>query len=117
MDCGDACERCHLDPRWSSLWGHEPCEGVPKCVAGTHANGATGTFGGAPYETTKRVRGVPKQRHADAAMPCEFRHWDLRWSSLWGHETCEGCAETETCGGQRQGWDEGRKGGRGQREE
>eukprot|EP00959_Pyramimonas_sp_CCMP1952_P047235 985723-Pyramimonas_sp.AAC.1 len=20
-------------------------------------------------------------------------HWDLRWSSLWGHETCVGCAE------------------------
>eukprot|EP00959_Pyramimonas_sp_CCMP1952_P452015 9463970-Pyramimonas_sp.AAC.1 len=18
---------------------------------------------------------------------CELRHWDLRWSSLWGHET------------------------------
>eukprot|EP00959_Pyramimonas_sp_CCMP1952_P029971 628772-Pyramimonas_sp.AAC.1 len=25
--------------------------------------------------------------------PCEHRHWSLRWSSLWGHDTCEGCAE------------------------
>ena len=24
---------------------------------------------------------------------CELRHWDLRWSSLWGNETCEGCAK------------------------
>eukprot|EP00959_Pyramimonas_sp_CCMP1952_P067966 1418627-Pyramimonas_sp.AAC.1 len=23
------------------------------------------------------------------------RHWDLRWSSLWGHGTCEGCAKME----------------------
>ena len=27
---------------------------------GTHANPATGTFGGAPYGATNRVRGVPK---------------------------------------------------------
>ena len=39
------------------------------------------------------VLGVPKQRHAEAGTPCELRHWDLRWSSLWGHETCEGCAD------------------------
>ena len=24
---------------------------------------------------------------------CGRSHWDFRWSSLWGHETCEGCAE------------------------
>ena len=29
---------------------------------------------------------------------CELRHWDLRWSSLWGHETCEGRADMD-------GWD------------
>eukprot|EP00959_Pyramimonas_sp_CCMP1952_P203493 4255315-Pyramimonas_sp.AAC.1 len=25
---------------------------------------------------------------------CGHIHWDLRWGSPWGHETCEGCAET-----------------------
>eukprot|EP00959_Pyramimonas_sp_CCMP1952_P320188 6700715-Pyramimonas_sp.AAC.1 len=54
-----------------------------------HAGGATGTLGGAPYGGTKRVRGVPN----GAAPPCGQRHCDLRWSSLWGHETCEGCAK------------------------
>ena len=24
---------------------------------------------------------------------CEHCHWGLRWSSLWGRETCEGCAD------------------------
>eukprot|EP00959_Pyramimonas_sp_CCMP1952_P353561 7407547-Pyramimonas_sp.AAC.1 len=24
---------------------------------------------------------------------CGRQHWGLRWSSLWGHATCEGCAE------------------------
>eukprot|EP00959_Pyramimonas_sp_CCMP1952_P332647 6965811-Pyramimonas_sp.AAC.1 len=24
---------------------------------------------------------------------CELRHWDLRWSSLWGHETLSWVAE------------------------
>ena len=28
-----------------------------------------------------------------AAGACERTHWGLRWSSRWGHETCEGCAE------------------------
>ena len=77
MGGGDACERRHWGPRWSSLWGNETCErcaevthvssygatkrvrGVPGCVAGTHVSAATGAFGGAPYGATKRVRGVP----------------------------------------------------------
>ena len=29
---------------------------------------------------------------------CEHRRWGLRWSSLWGHETCEGCAELGAVG-------------------
>ena len=36
---------------------------------------------------------------------CGRQHWGLRWSSLWGHETCEGCAEVgvgDACG--RQHW-------------
>eukprot|EP00959_Pyramimonas_sp_CCMP1952_P199829 4179642-Pyramimonas_sp.AAC.1 len=28
-----------------------------------------------------------------AGPPCELRRWDHRWSSLWGHGTCEGCAK------------------------
>ena len=27
-----------------------------------------------------------------ACGPC---HWGLRWSSLWGYETCEGCAKVD----------------------
>ena len=73
-------------------------------------------FSETPYEATKRVRGVPKQGYGShaggdtgtfstvderAAPACRLRHWDLRWSSLWGHETCEGCADIggrDTCG-------------------
>eukprot|EP00959_Pyramimonas_sp_CCMP1952_P435552 9120399-Pyramimonas_sp.AAC.1 len=29
----------------------------------------------------------------NAAVPCGRCHLGLRWRSLWGHETCEGCAE------------------------
>ena len=27
MGVGDACGRSHWGLRWSSLWGHDPCEG------------------------------------------------------------------------------------------
>ena len=57
---------------------------------GRHAGCATWTLGGAPYGATKRVRGVPQWGGHRMRV---FRHWDLRWSSLWGHETCEGCAK------------------------
>eukprot|EP00959_Pyramimonas_sp_CCMP1952_P189229 3958187-Pyramimonas_sp.AAC.1 len=79
------------------------------------------TFGGAPYGDTNRVRGVPtwsggthaKRRFRDRQRSsvwghetcegcvlnrwrdaCEGCKWDLRWSSMWGHETYEGCADT-----------------------
>eukprot|EP00959_Pyramimonas_sp_CCMP1952_P099921 2089174-Pyramimonas_sp.AAC.1 len=26
LNCVDACGPCHWGLRWSSLWGHEPCE-------------------------------------------------------------------------------------------
>ena len=83
-----------------------------------HADCATGTLGGAPYEATKRLRGVPKWAGGRMrTMPlglsveppmrprsswgcrnclghaCERGHWDLRWSSLWGYDPREGCAE------------------------
>eukprot|EP00959_Pyramimonas_sp_CCMP1952_P370363 7756581-Pyramimonas_sp.AAC.1 len=43
--CGDACELRLWDLRWSSLWGHEALYWVGE----THANCASGTFGGAPW--------------------------------------------------------------------
>eukprot|EP00959_Pyramimonas_sp_CCMP1952_P320046 6697781-Pyramimonas_sp.AAC.1 len=48
--------------------------------------------GGAPYGTTKRVRGVPKCRGGGEAA-CGRSRWGLRWTSLSGHEAFEGCAK------------------------
>eukprot|EP00959_Pyramimonas_sp_CCMP1952_P038236 800201-Pyramimonas_sp.AAC.1 len=89
MGVRDACGLRHWDLRWSSLWGHEACEGVPKWVCVTHAGCAIGTVGGAPYGATKRVMGCAAMRGRGACVP---RHWDLRRSPLRGHETYEGCA-------------------------
>ena len=90
------CERSHWGPRWSSLWGHEPrerCAEMGLRWAGrTHANCATGAFGGAPHGATNRVRGVPEWVSMRGRGACGHGHWGLRWSSLWGHEPCEGCA-------------------------
>eukprot|EP00959_Pyramimonas_sp_CCMP1952_P207352 4337440-Pyramimonas_sp.AAC.1 len=52
--------------RWSSPWGHEPCEGCAEIDLGWAGN---------------RMR------------PCCRAP---RWSSLWGHEPCEGCAEMDS---------------------
>eukprot|EP00959_Pyramimonas_sp_CCMP1952_P234939 4909131-Pyramimonas_sp.AAC.1 len=49
----DACGPCHWNLRWSSLWGH----GTLSLVALTHADPATGAFGGALYGATKRCPG------------------------------------------------------------
>ena len=51
---------CGCRFRWSSLWGHEACEGCATMGWRRHAGAATGAFGGAPNGATKRVRGVPK---------------------------------------------------------
>eukprot|EP00959_Pyramimonas_sp_CCMP1952_P278980 5832843-Pyramimonas_sp.AAC.1 len=32
---------------------------------------------------------------------CGRQHWGLRWSSPWGHEACEGCAEMNVGGRMR----------------
>ena len=74
---------------------------------------ATGAFGGAPYGATNRVRGVPKWACGWRGGACGRGHWGLGWSSLWGHEPCEGCADM----GMR--WSEARMGGgrRGRRKE
>ena len=68
-------------------------------------NTPSGAFGGAPYGATKRcpgwgnrMRTAPMgpsaelplgQRNAapGGGTACEPRHWGIRWSSLWGHET------------------------------
>ena len=71
----DACEFRHWDLRWSSLWRHE----APYWAQETHASSTTRTFGGAPYGATKRCTGC--------GGACGLCHWDLRWGSLWGHET------------------------------
>eukprot|EP00959_Pyramimonas_sp_CCMP1952_P355148 7439387-Pyramimonas_sp.AAC.1 len=49
----DACGLRHWSIRWSSLLGHAR---LP-WVALTHAAGATGAFGGAPYGAAKRCPG------------------------------------------------------------
>eukprot|EP00959_Pyramimonas_sp_CCMP1952_P196630 4111417-Pyramimonas_sp.AAC.1 len=51
-----------------------------------HANCATGTLGGAPHGATKRVRVC---RNC-LSPPCEVRHWDLRWGSLWATKRVTG---------------------------
>eukprot|EP00959_Pyramimonas_sp_CCMP1952_P200196 4187142-Pyramimonas_sp.AAC.1 len=58
--------------------------GVPTCVTGTHVVTATEAFGGALCGASKRESGGHARGHS---------HGGLRWSSLWGLETCEGCAD------------------------
>ena len=115
----DACGRSHWGLRWSSLWGTKRVKGVPTWVCVTHAGCAAGTFGGTPYGAKKHVRGVPKWvrwAHVAAAIwafggapyvatkhvrgvpkwlgdACEPCRKSLQWSSRWGNEACEGCAE------------------------
>ena len=38
-------------------------------------------------------RNVEGRAEISCAGLCGLRRQDLRWSSPWGHETCEGCAE------------------------
>eukprot|EP00959_Pyramimonas_sp_CCMP1952_P368969 7728296-Pyramimonas_sp.AAC.1 len=48
MNSGDACGLCHWDRRQSSYGATKRVRGAPKSMAGTHADCATVTFGGAP---------------------------------------------------------------------
>merc|ERR1712190_669993 len=84
------CGLRHWDLRWSSLWGHETCEGCakmgPRMPCGLrHWDLRWSSLWG--HETCE---GCAKM---GPRMPCGLRYWDPRWSSLWGHETCEGCAK------------------------
>eukprot|EP00959_Pyramimonas_sp_CCMP1952_P115901 2422922-Pyramimonas_sp.AAC.1 len=56
MGAAGACERHRWDLRWSSLWGHETCEGCAemKWMRRAHGNAGMWTFGGVQYGTTKR---------------------------------------------------------------
>eukprot|EP00959_Pyramimonas_sp_CCMP1952_P172682 3608189-Pyramimonas_sp.AAC.1 len=72
---GDACGLRHGDLGWGPLWGHEALYWVRE----THADCATGTFGGAPNGSRNGVLGG-----GDA---CGLRHGEFRWSSIWGHDT------------------------------
>ena len=82
--------------------GPRNVRGVRRHGAGDHADAANGAFGGVPYGATKRLRGVPKwarRRHVDPAAGASVE-------LLWGHETCERCAEmggADACG--RRHWD------------
>ena len=60
--CSCEYRSCEYRLRWSSLWGHEPCEGCAEMARWRHAGPGTGALGGAPYGATQRVRGVPKWR-------------------------------------------------------
>ena len=48
MGGGTACELRHWDHRWSSIRATKRAGGDPNSVPRTHANAATGAFGGAP---------------------------------------------------------------------
>ena len=96
-----ACELRRWGIRWSSLWGNE----TPCWVWRTHAGTPTGAFGGAPYGATKRCAGCGGRMRAPPLGPsvelpmgprnavlgggdaCAPPYLDLRWSSLWVHET------------------------------
>eukprot|EP00959_Pyramimonas_sp_CCMP1952_P096293 2013168-Pyramimonas_sp.AAC.1 len=56
---------------------------MPHRVCGTHADGGTGAFGGAPYEATKRCNGWVKMPNCVFQDALGRSHWGLRWSSLW----------------------------------
>ena len=72
-----------------ALWGHDPSEGSAEMVRSPRTGPPTYAFGGAPYGATILVRGMP--RWCGPAYGSSYL--SLRWSSLWGHDPREGCAE------------------------
>eukprot|EP00959_Pyramimonas_sp_CCMP1952_P063533 1327827-Pyramimonas_sp.AAC.1 len=81
-------------------------EGRAEIGGGTRPNPA---FGGAPYGATKRVR-VCRNGRGGACEPCR---WGLRWSFLWGRETCERCVEVDGENGDDNGDEDNDDGGDG----
>eukprot|EP00959_Pyramimonas_sp_CCMP1952_P466895 9490703-Pyramimonas_sp.AAC.1 len=74
-----------MGPRNAVLGGGNRCTGWWR----THAGGANGTLGGAPYGATKRCTGWVKRREQRlywvVADTCGRCHWGLR-APQWGHE-------------------------------
>ena len=66
MDPGTACEFRRWDLRWSSYRGHEPCEGCAEMDPRTACEFRHWDLRWSSLWGTKRVRGVPKERHAES---------------------------------------------------
>eukprot|EP00959_Pyramimonas_sp_CCMP1952_P065304 1363182-Pyramimonas_sp.AAC.1 len=103
MSVGGACDTQPLGPSSELLWGHETCEGCTEMGVGGACGIQPLELRRSSFGATKRVvRGVPE---------CV---WGRMWysttgtfggapNSLWGHQTCEGCAEItagDACGTQ-----------------
>ena len=86
---------CGYRFRWSSLWGHEPCEGYAVMGWWCHADPLAGAFGGAPHGGHDPRKGHAAERRAELRRgpQCERGPWSLRWSSPWGRNPRAGCAE------------------------
>eukprot|EP00959_Pyramimonas_sp_CCMP1952_P469888 9495731-Pyramimonas_sp.AAC.1 len=80
---GGACNACHLNLRWDSLWGHEPCEGCAEMCGGDACNlchwslRRGSLWGHGPCEGSAEING---------GGACNLRHWNFRRNSLWGRE-------------------------------
>eukprot|EP00959_Pyramimonas_sp_CCMP1952_P420107 8799397-Pyramimonas_sp.AAC.1 len=71
-----------LGPSAELLWGHEACDVCADMGAGgTHANSATGTFGGAPMDGPWGNETFEGRVGLGAGGACELSHGDLRWNS------------------------------------
>ena len=60
MDGGTACGRTHWGRRWRSLAGHGAREGCTEMEGGPHVDAPIGAVGGSPHRATGQVRGVPE---------------------------------------------------------
>ena len=72
---GDTCELRYWGFRWSFIWGHETLSWA----------------GGDACELRHLGPSVelplgPRNAVLGGGDACGLRHWDIRWSSLWGHE-------------------------------
>eukprot|EP00959_Pyramimonas_sp_CCMP1952_P134529 2814819-Pyramimonas_sp.AAC.1 len=89
MGGGGACERHHWSLRSTKC---QRC--VRKLVAETGVNSTIGAFGGAPYGVLKTVRDVDVPKCV-AGTDANGTIGAVRGATYaWGHETCEGCADT-----------------------
>ena len=108
-------ERCRHANAATRAFGGAPygatnrARGVPKWVQCRHANAANGAFGEAPDGATERVRGVPKCgrcRHANAGT---LAFDGAPYGATYGATKRVRDVLELTCGGQREGLEEGGK--------